>query len=422
VRHFYQINLCRLIIPYGFPGEGLIRSKSNIELAKTPVQLWFSILKHVVGMLRSQQASCFHDKIYATFGIAKISLPPNISNPDILQVDYGQTPDDLYISFTSELFRNLPTLSTLSSSEGLGMGERKRKGLPSWCPDYSQGTLATLVQRREQIQYGIPGFAASFPLTDELVPCRVDGTILHVTGKKIGDIGEISQVMTHMFSIHRMRADITGIAKLLDACLKMDPLYDLTGQDRLEVLWRILIQNIDFAYEGKCEYPADHTKFSHLFGAYITLYTSAVLTELEGGARDDYLKRLEYWEESFRSSAGFPSVSTIVEFATSTSVVDGWITHPLFDKCNTFCIRAFPCSNGRRLFITSQKWLGLGPEFLEPRDELWLLKHAAVPFILRPYGEFQYQLVGEAYVHGIMHGELVARPGGEGGFEEIEIV
>ncbi|KAE9365630.1 HET-domain-containing protein [Stipitochalara longipes BDJ] len=422
VRHFYQINLCRLIIPNGFPDEGLIRSMSYIDLSRTPKQLWFSTLKHLAGMLRSQQVSCLHDKIYASFGIAKISLPPSFPNPDVFRVDYQQTVNDLFISFTSEIFRNLPTLSTLSSSEGLGLGERKRKGLPSWCPDYGRGTLATLVQRREQMQYGIPGFAASFPLTDVSIPCQVDGTILRVTGKKIDGIAEISQRMTHMFSIHRMRTNSTGITKLLDACLKMDPIHSITGQDRLEVLWRTLIQNIDFAYEGKCEYPADNTKFSQLFGAYITLYTSAVLKELEGKERDEYVKLLKFWEESFRSSAGFPLVSTIVGFATSTSVADGWVSHPLFDKCNTFCIRASPCANGRRLFITSQKWLGLGPEFLEPNDELWLLKHAAVPFILRPYGESQYQLVGEAYVHGIMHGELVAAPGGREGFGEIEIV
>jgi hypothetical protein len=34
-------------------------------------------------------------------------------------------------------------------------------------------------------------------------------------------------------------------------------------------------------------------------------------------------------------------------------------------------------------------------------------------------GESQYTLVGEAYVHGIMHGELIDAPGGTEGFKEI---
>jgi hypothetical protein len=31
-----------------------------------------------------------------------------------------------------------------------------------------------------------------------------------------------------------------------------------------------------------------------------------------------------------------------------------------------------------------------------------------VPYVLRPRGNNEYELVGEAYVHGIMHGELFA--------------
>jgi len=53
---------------------------------------------------------------------------------------------------------------------------------------------------------------------------------------------------------------------------------------------------------------------------------------------------------------------------------------------------------------------------------VWLLKNADVPFILRPCGESQYKLIGEAYVHGIMRGELVDAPGGTEGFAEIQIV
>jgi hypothetical protein len=87
-----------------------------------------------------------------------------------------------------------------------------------------------------------------------------------------------------------------------------------------------------------------------------------------------------------------------------------------------FQLRAQLTGLDRRLFVTPEKWLGSGPELLEPGDEIWLLKNAAVPFILRPTGDSQYQLVGEAYVHGIMYGELVDAPGGREGFRDIAIV
>jgi hypothetical protein len=41
---------------------------------------------------------------------------------------------------------------------------------------------------------------------------------------------------------------------------------------------------------------------------------------------------------------------------------------------------------------------------------VWILSGARVPFVLRQVdvnGESRYELVGEAYVHGMMYGEAV---------------
>jgi Heterokaryon incompatibility protein (HET) len=421
---FGRIGVCRGLIPNGLAGDGLIRSMSNIDLSKTPEQLWYSTHKYLADLLRSQHVSCLHDKVYAFFGIAKISLPSILSHPDLIKVDYNQPADDMFASFTADLMRNLPTLSPLSLSEGLGLGDRRRPGLPSWCPDYgSPKKLSLLVSKREQVQYGVPGFAASLCLTNvSTPPCRVYGRTLCVTGMKIDVIAEPCQHMTGLFNIQVMHDDSTSFGGLLNTCLKMESTHSLTGQDRLEVLWRTLVQDIDHILGEECKCPADSLKIGGYFTAYIAFYASIVVKQLQGEERERYLQVLKMWEESFRTSTVFPSVSNIVEVAEASRWEDGLFIHPLYGDFQAFRIRASPLCVRRRLFITSQKWLGLGPECLESKDELWLLKHAAVPFILRPYGESQYQLVGEAYVHGIMHGELVAGLGGFDGFREIEIV
>ena len=59
----------------------------------------------------------------------------------------------------------------------------------------------------------------------------------------------------------------------------------------------------------------------------------------------------------------------------------------------------------RRPFITTQGYLGLGPERLEKGDLICIFFGGNIPFILREGHEGQYELVGETYVHGIMHGE-----------------
>lgn len=72
---------------------------------------------------------------------------------------------------------------------------------------------------------------------------------------------------------------------------------------------------------------------------------------------------------------------------------------------------------GRAMFQTLQGYLGLcGPKTQEG-DEVWILKGGKVPFVLRPcYNDSHslqdcppdwYKLVGDAYLHGYMDGEIV---------------
>jgi len=79
----------------------------------------------------------------------------------------------------------------------------------------------------------------------------------------------------------------------------------------------------------------------------------------------------------------------------------------------------------RRLFVTAKGYLGLGPSSLQVGDKVYILKGANVPFLLREQeredsregatsneSEMNYKLVGEAYIHGIMNGELFDKDGG----------
>lgn len=69
-------------------------------------------------------------------------------------------------------------------------------------------------------------------------------------------------------------------------------------------------------------------------------------------------------------------------------------------------------TEGRRLLCSSSGLLGLGPMSTAQdktcRDEIWLLRGVRVPFILRRMSDDRYQIIGEAYVHGLMYGEAVS--------------
>jgi hypothetical protein len=63
----------------------------------------------------------------------------------------------------------------------------------------------------------------------------------------------------------------------------------------------------------------------------------------------------------------------------------------------------------RRLFITENGCLGLGPQSTAISDAVWMLQGGCVPFVLRE-GKYKiekkHEFVGECYVHGYMHGKM----------------
>lgn len=61
---------------------------------------------------------------------------------------------------------------------------------------------------------------------------------------------------------------------------------------------------------------------------------------------------------------------------------------------------------GRRPFSTRTGFLGMGPQNIQINDVVVLLQGAETPFVFRSGRNRLYELVGEAYVHGIMNGEF----------------
>jgi hypothetical protein len=95
-------------------------------------------------------------------------------------------------------------------------------------------------------------------------------------------------------------------------------------------------------------------------------------------------------------------------------------SYPPRSGCNTsgnascFLLAAHSACGNRRLFHTSKGYLGLGPALLQAGDIVSVLAGGTVPFVLRQDSRSspskrRFQLVGEAYVHGIMHGEAVSK-------------
>jgi hypothetical protein len=71
--------------------------------------------------------------------------------------------------------------------------------------------------------------------------------------------------------------------------------------------------------------------------------------------------------------------------------------------------REFIC---RRYFRTQHDYLGLSVQTIQSGDGVYLIAGAAVPYVFRPVSENSkdgFRLIGEAYVHGVMYGEALAK-------------
>lgn len=88
--------------------------------------------------------------------------------------------------------------------------------------------------------------------------------------------------------------------------------------------------------------------------------------------------------------------------------------------CLRFMIACAQFQAGRKPFITSSGRLGFGPTNLQEGDQVCVLDYAEAPNVLRRSKEengLKYQVLGQAYVHGMMYGEVETL-----GIEEQEII
>lgn len=61
----------------------------------------------------------------------------------------------------------------------------------------------------------------------------------------------------------------------------------------------------------------------------------------------------------------------------------------------------------RSFFTTDLGFMGLAPLTAAKRDEVWVILGAETPMLLRRRDEGYHSFVGECFVYGIMHGEVV---------------
>jgi hypothetical protein len=108
-------------------------------------------------------------------------------------------------------------------------------------------------------------------------------------------------------------------------------------------------------------------------------------------------------EDSMQNSGGF-------EKETVRATPKTYESYLRFRNSNGIATRYFQAlmgvGIGYRQFITTQQYIGLGPEIMDDNDIVVIFSGASAPYILREVKPGICKIVGVCYVYDIMDGEL----------------
>jgi len=291
---------------------------------------------------RYRELSDPKDIIYATIGIAKDVSPGTISP------DYSQSVEQLYRNTARTLIhatRHLDILRHVSL-------DMKNPGLPSWVRDWRKCGLARPFYR------GVVGgniYRASGNSQAITKPSE-DMDILTLKGFHFDNMGEIFEF-----------GGKEELGFILASWKKMTRIgsaphrpYVVGPGDFFNAFWRTLIANHGFEANERGDYKVDVVEAPEEERDIAKIIFR--LKDIPNGISKEHY--LEPFAARMRSKTLF-----------------------------------------RRMILTKKGYLGLVPAETEKGDLVCILLGGDMPFILRPEGSY-YKVVGEAYIHGIMDGEV----------------
>jgi Heterokaryon incompatibility protein (HET) len=360
---------------------------------------------------RLLEASDPKDKIYGLLPILNLLLVNHSSQPLAIP-DYGSEISQIFLSWAFRIMLADQGLWLLSAIEDETV--RKVRTLPSWAPDWTTGLAPLTIMNYE----ASAKWAASGSL-EYLAPRLEVGRLLALYGAPFGTITSRSLPLVEM------NGTVGEFCSCLDLASRLPNPY-FTNQGLTEVLSRTLIGNA----AGR-EYPATEELVGNLASFLIlrarlaTVRRTVEYDPNDGQPLSAYAmtSSLQQSIETLRLHDKNGQLPTRAQFAEQLLELDRMSAQEFMNsdrvkRATEYQGPYFVFATNRRLFTTAKNLMGGGPKSVQCGDSIWILPGAKLPFILRQLENGNYKVVGEAYVHGMMHGEAI----GLEGFNMREIV
>ncbi|KAL8762929.1 MAG: hypothetical protein Q9184_001151 [Pyrenodesmia sp. 2 TL-2023] len=362
-----------------------------------------TLLATLLFLTRGFKATDPRDHIFALFGIVKrVAKIKGFQSLPIF-ADYTNTTSEIFCHVMKLILESTGWLAFLAFVPHRSM--QSIANMPSWVPDFSARSQIPLMWLAESKE--VPRFNAGKVHHSTGSEFKVDRHQLHLQAQHLDVVSDLGETASQISE----NGVFEDVAKLMLKC----PAKYATGQDRIEVLWRTLISN-----QTPLEYPAPEC-LAQSFSAWVKFSLMKALNSLimQGGDVGAYVGArlsIEFLAQADQTQilSGYQQVIAEVTENGDPTAADGTAVYRsmLQRRMLPFAKIFSKVGGGRRLFGTESGWLGLGPESLQVGDSVWILAAAPTPFALRKAVDAPanaYELVGEVYVHGAMHGEPLER-------------
>jgi hypothetical protein len=358
-----------------------IRSNENLKI---PFKQWTNIL-----MTGSRfEASDPRDHVYAFLG-----HPAALSRDDnkpLVDADYSLQRSDLYWITAVRLLEKMKRLDVLS------VIEHSNGAIPtddaSWVPQWNSRSRGVLIS---PVSGHLPYFDADLQ----------NGTVDAVVVEPLRDLLHGQKSKRHL----RLHGLILGTLNACSAVMYREDFHCKTGENMhdgsktnpVESAWNLTNKNAT----ETVQYPNRQQALGLTMATGRNENWNEAEKHLKKYDRDFQVYCRQYCDPGSGLVKSCPlALKGDEEYATSFLVI-----------ARTVCQR-------RKFFTATDGRFGIGLGIIQEGDICCILFGSSVPFIIRRTSEAShYRLVGECYIHGIMHGEAI-HSWKEGKLEDVDII
>ncbi|KAN0119288.1 Heterokaryon incompatibility protein (HET) domain containing protein [Hyaloscypha variabilis] len=342
-------------IKRAFLAIGTFRIAKNMVEAKHPSLLQFA----AIG--RAKDVTNCVDRIYGLLGL----VSPMVASQVV--VDYSKEWRRVYIQYSKLQLQSEPTLLLFSMSAS----QERPTGLPSWCPNFDSPPKDPFSLA------GVIGYQAGFESWEDRLKPNVqisDSNHIQIFGFRVDYVRQVVGSPKHCFETEPSYGPSGSSALLLDyesRCLKVSQdAYNLPDKVP-DAHWRTLTADADF-----------HSR-----------------SPLPPNVLDDYERVKKLWKTQRDQTSPDPYSVKESERQGNLNYHQNW-----------------EAKRTRTFFSTRDGRVGLGPCDLQEGDVICVLYGGAPLFVLRLNDNNEAQLVGDAFVYGLM--DLKSLPADKRGKDE----